>query len=323
MVLSLFAGSRAQPLVLLELKGDVHILHGGTGRPLAKIVQTGDEQDALLVFGDEQLNPIRAATRFPVPLSRTRRRRKPFSPFPLTLSVRGWLKVVRRQRATVCPSFQSAAHWRSWKCLKTNPVDGRFEGATDPTGDEGQGTRMVIRTANIDDAEQIARVHLASREAAYAGLLPRDALARDSLTSRTQKWRGILASAETTTVVAEEDGRIVGFANSGPTRTDGIDRRTTAEINTTYVLPECWRQGIGSALVTEAVRQLDADGFQEIILWCLDVNERARSFYGAIGFCTDGECREERMGDAVVRDVLCRMTLRREDVNSPAGILAK
>ena len=169
---------------------------------------------------------------------------------------------------------------------------------------------MIIRQACANDATSIARVHLASREAIYSALRSDGAWWEESLSSRTRKWKTILASPRTRTLVAEKNEQVVGFANFSSSRTDGIDPGLSAEINTTYVIPQGWRSGIGRALVTQAIMELRSERFEEIILWCLDSNLQAREFYESLGFVACGRCREQQMGGSVVRDLLYRVSLR-------------
>ena len=63
------------------------------------------------------------------------------------------------------------------------------------------------------------------------------------------------------------------------------------EIASFYVLPAEWRRGTGRKLGERAVAEARARGFAEIVLWVLETNTRARSFYEALGFRPDGESR--------------------------------
>ena len=48
------------------------------------------------------------------------------------------------------------------------------------------------------------------------------------------------------------------------------------------------RGGVGRMLMAEARRRLAEDGFSEAILWVLQGNDRARSFYEREGWEPDG-----------------------------------
>ena len=66
-----------------------------------------------------------------------------------------------------------------------------------------------------------------------------------------------------------------------------------------YVDPERHRGGVGRMLMAEARRRLVEDGFSEAILWVLQGNERARSFYEGEGWSPDGTSRIEQPYDIV------------------------
>jgi ribosomal protein S18 acetylase RimI-like enzyme len=100
-------------------------------------------------------------------------------------------------------------------------------------------------------------------------------------------------------VVAEEEGRVVGFVamthgDSDHAATDGDDM-----VAHLYVHPERHRLGIGSALLDEAKRRLPR-GFR---LWVFQQNHPARRFYERHGLAvvrlTDGSGNEEKTPDAL------------------------
>ena len=76
--------------------------------------------------------------------------------------------------------------------------------------------RAVIRRARQSDAEDIARVHIAS---ANESLAP---FARDwpasSIERRTEQWAGYLQQANRLDTVATVAEQVVGFISGGPPR---------------------------------------------------------------------------------------------------------
>jgi putative acetyltransferase len=86
--------------------------------------------------------------------------------------------------------------------------------------------------------------------------------------------------------VAEQDGALVGYAARG----DGW-------LNQLYVHPGHQGEGIGDALLAEAMTGVDA-----LQLWAFQQNTRARRFYENRGFVlaelTDGAGNEEKTPDA-------------------------
>lgn len=156
----------------------------------------------------------------------------------------------------------------------------------------------LIRDATVADARGVAVVHVDSWRAAYAGLIDQDVLDRQSVDARTSMWstwiERSLAGESTDAygpvphrlIVAELDGRIVGWASFGGGRDEGMTEQ--GEIAGLYALPDAWSQGVGRALIRHAEDALRSAGWAHAYLWVLNGNERAIGFYRAHGWATDG-----------------------------------
>lgn len=164
-----------------------------------------------------------------------------------------------------------------------------------------------VRTARLDDAPAIARVHVASWRAAYAGLLPEGVLASRTVEVRTRHWVEWLSDgAPRRILVAERNGAVVGFGAAGPARGGGP---RTAELYSLYLAPEALGEGFGTLLWNALADPLAGDGFREAVLWVADGNERALRFYEARGFRADGGRRSECFDGAPMAALRCRTTL--------------
>ena len=144
--------------------------------------------------------------------------------------------------------------------------------------------------ATIDDAGAVAAVHVASWQAAYAGIIPADYLAGLSVQNREMVWRAIIAKKETETVLAKDHGDIIGWINFGACRDKDLSENieiTAGEILALYVLASHWSQGVGRQLWLHACERLYAHGFTQVSLWVLTENVRAIRFYKAVGFRPD------------------------------------
>lgn len=151
------------------------------------------------------------------------------------------------------------------------------------------GLSPVVRRMTAADCERVAEIRVQGWRDAYRGLIPRsylDALSveRDAERHRTRVARG---DAHRVDLVAEEAGRVVGWACHGPYR-DGEVRTEDAELYALYVAPGHQGRGAGRALLTEAVRRCAADGRPRMFLWVLKGNTQARRFYERAGFRADG-----------------------------------
>lgn len=162
--------------------------------------------------------------------------------------------------------------------------------------------KIHIRDAQVADAPEIAALHVRSWQVAYAHLLPAAFLASMSVVERTQRWQGILTVAESLTVVAVVDRRVIAFVSYGNCRDDGApaDR---GEIWAIYAAPETWGRGAGRALLAHAVERLAAAGYRETALWVFAGNARGRRFYEAAGFqAVAGSEQSFELGGAMVEE---------------------
>lgn len=145
-----------------------------------------------------------------------------------------------------------------------------------------------IRRAGVEDAPIIAEVHQASREALYRGRIPDSLIDALSPAERVERWRSFLGDPGVVTLVGEEDGRMVGFCTLRAVVDDDLRGDSVGEMPTLYLHPDFWRQGWGTALCNAIEARAAAMGYHTLVLWVLDMNERARAFYRARGFVEDG-----------------------------------
>ena len=151
---------------------------------------------------------------------------------------------------------------------------------------------MHVRLASADDALAIETVRVHGWREAYRHVFPPAEL--DALPIDPERWRPRLRVPPRgwTTMVCEDEGRVVGFASVGPSRdVDGV-----GELYAIYVAPEAWSTGAGRTLMAAAEEQLAAE-YDTAFLWVLEDNPRARRFYELAGWAPDGARKaEERFG---------------------------
>ena len=150
---------------------------------------------------------------------------------------------------------------------------------------------VIIRAAGPDDAGRIAEVNVRSWRAAYGGIVPDAILDGMDVEPRRQTWLGRIADlGQRTLFVAELDGRVEGYALSGPARDHDLPD-LAGEVYAIYVDPAVQRRGLGRALLDAATAELQAAGFEPLVLWVLTANAQGRGFYQACGWRPDGETR--------------------------------
>jgi GNAT superfamily N-acetyltransferase len=143
---------------------------------------------------------------------------------------------------------------------------------------------LSLRPGRAGDAEALASIHHRSRAAAMPWL----PVLHDE--TETQGWmRGIVLASQRV-LVAERNGRPVGFA---AVEGDWLEQL--------YVEPEAIGTGVGRPLL-DAVKAERPDGLS---LYVFARNTRARRFYEAAGFVlvaeSDGRDNEERKPDCTYR----------------------
>jgi ribosomal protein S18 acetylase RimI-like enzyme len=162
---------------------------------------------------------------------------------------------------------------------------------------------MEVRAASPEDCRAVAEVHVASWQAAYAGILDPAFLASLSIDRREESWRQVLSAAQSELLLGVAGASVIGFASFGPSR-DADAPAARAELWALYVHPTSWSTGAGRELWQAAHARLGSQGFSSVSLWVLERNVRAINFYSAAGFTTEaGSEKEFELGGTKVREV--------------------
>jgi L-amino acid N-acyltransferase YncA len=138
---------------------------------------------------------------------------------------------------------------------------------------------MIIRTANLEDAPGIAKVHVRSWQQTYKGMISDVYLDNLSIEERLIFWKNKLSSPndKAHVLVAENDnGEIFGFATFGIERSGNQEKE--GELYAIYLLSSIKRQGIGTRLLYEGTQLLRKQNIESLLVWVLDENPN-RKFY--------------------------------------------
>lgn len=147
-----------------------------------------------------------------------------------------------------------------------------------------------IRPATERDVTAIGRVHVDGWRAAYRGIMPDDLLAGLSSEQRAAGWAAFIKRDPQGLLVMVRDAAVVGWVAFGQNR-DGL--AGTGEVYALYVAPASWRLGCGRELLAAAERELQSRGFGAIVLYVLERNAPARTFYRRLGYAEDGSRKNE------------------------------
>lgn len=102
-----------------------------------------------------------------------------------------------------------------------------------------------------------------------------------------RRWRA-LVEAGFPYLVAEAEGRLLGYAYGGPFRTRPAYRWFVED--TVYVARDAWRRGIGRALLSRVIAVCEEHGYRQMVAVIGDGERQAASIalHAALGFRTVG-----------------------------------
>jgi L-amino acid N-acyltransferase YncA len=159
------------------------------------------------------------------------------------------------------------------------------------------GSWYGIRSPQVEDADEVGRVHIQVWREAYADHMPADFLEGLDPVKAAESFglRFEVDEPDGIVVVATgHDGEIVGIASAGPTRDE--DAPTDWELYSINVLAAHHGSGVANQLITAAVAERPAT------LWVIRGNPRADAFYRRHGFSVEGATKtHEGSGASEIR----------------------
>jgi len=165
-----------------------------------------------------------------------------------------------------------------------------------------------IRPATEADISALAALHIAGWQGAYGGLVDNEFLKIPTLEDRIKSWEEWIHLGDCGTHLAvTEDGQPVGFVSYGrlktpPPGSSPIRPLYSAEIYGLYLLPDYYRQGIGTKLMGHAITELKDMRHKSLCLWVLEKNSRAVSFYKKQGGERCGK-HDIQLGTTTAREI--------------------
>lgn len=155
----------------------------------------------------------------------------------------------------------------------------------------------MIRLGALGDEVDLADVHITSWQVAYADMFPPEFLGSLDRGRRRAWWRDFLERGDWVAVAVAE--RVIGFCTASLSRED----ETWGEIPSIYVHPDHWGEGHGRSLIRAGQERLRQLGVTRAMLWVLEANKSARSFYEREGWVVGGPVRLEDIGGHQVGEV--------------------
>jgi GNAT superfamily N-acetyltransferase len=140
---------------------------------------------------------------------------------------------------------------------------------------------LSFRSAAVEDAEQVALLHADSWRRHYRGAYADSFLDGDIATERRSVWSARLdVPTDTETILAEYDGRLVGFVHVAFDN----DPSWGSLVDNLHVYNNHRRTGVGTQLLVRAAQAVtERAAGNPMYLWVLQQNTNAQQFYLASG----------------------------------------
>lgn len=155
----------------------------------------------------------------------------------------------------------------------------------------------LIREAKLDDARELATIHITSWRHTYKDDFPAEFLQGLDI-DRRESWFASQIDRGVGLLVAEVDDSPVGFCFFGKSSDEGW-----GEVFAIYVHPDRWGEGHGGRLLAATESQLVERGFDRALLWVLETNRPAREFYESRGWVLGKPIKLEEIGGRQVTEV--------------------
>ena len=153
---------------------------------------------------------------------------------------------------------------------------------------------MKIRTATLQDACDMAKIHVQAWRSGYEGIMSAEYLRSQSVETRTEEWSEALStSSPGINLVIELEEAIVGFCVYGPARDSDLSHENSGELVALNISPNYWSMGLGSELIKHVISDSDKRMWQSLYLWVLEGNSRARRLYEYMGFENTGTAKTD------------------------------
>ncbi|GAA1126050.1 GNAT family N-acetyltransferase [Citricoccus alkalitolerans] len=152
-------------------------------------------------------------------------------------------------------------------------------------GHGAAGTRYYVRDAAPADLEAVLSMKARAWREAYGHLRDESffAAAEATLDRQAEHWRGLMAKGQVLWMAEDTRGRCVGLAAAGPVQDPPDADLPQTQLSALYVLAEAQGSGVADALLERAI------GDSPCLLWVVEDNARAQSFYRRHGFAAVGD----------------------------------
>ncbi|MBY0120324.1 GNAT family N-acetyltransferase [Bacillus sp. S/N-304-OC-R1] len=135
---------------------------------------------------------------------------------------------------------------------------------------------FIIRDMRVEDIPEVQNVAKTSWNHTYKGIIPLH-IQENFLKSAYSDEMMVRRLELSHMFVAIADNKVTGFANFSPLKENG-----EIELGSIYLYPEYQGNGIGTALLQEAIEKIE--GIKEVYINVEKENQTGRNFYDKRGF---------------------------------------
>lgn len=139
---------------------------------------------------------------------------------------------------------------------------------------------MVIRQAQLNDSESIAKIQVMGWKTTYTGIVPEVYLETMTWEERVPSWRKIISS-QVVYVAENQNKEVIGFCHVGKSNDENY-QNFDSELYSFYILKECQRKGIGKLLFNKVTKDLKKKGTYSLLVKVLEENP-SKYFYESLG----------------------------------------
>ena len=155
--------------------------------------------------------------------------------------------------------------------------------------------KFEIRLATLDDAKCCADIHAESWLFAYGDIVSKEII--DNYNAKWPVvWNKMLTNNKDSHYVILVDDVIIGFLTISVPRDNDLEE-SYYEIVGLYLSPKYIGLGLGKQSMDWMKKEISSRGYNNISLWVLEENYRARRFYEKAGFKPDDKTKPSGLAD--------------------------
>lgn len=144
-------------------------------------------------------------------------------------------------------------------------------------------SNVDIRKVKIGDEKVLAYIQTESWKFAFSKILSKEDLEKYTNINKAEEMYTVLLNKDIGNgFILSVDGKPHCIAYWNKTRDEEMDNY--AEIICIHSLYENWGKGYGSIMMEYILKEIKGTGFNKVMLWVFEENNRARKFYENHGF---------------------------------------